>query len=159
MAVFWVVAPFSMTEVIWRRSSSPWWWRQQVPPKRRYISTRPNGATTQKTAISIFAAVRTSNPTSCKLSWHHICDPRFIQLRVYVFCTAMWDLTCKRKDIVVPVFKQHAMKRYGGVDIQLNALLTSTLHGGGWSASRFRGLVDTGGDLSTVAKRRIPTPA
>jgi hypothetical protein len=43
---------------------SPWWWRQQGPLKRWYNSTRLHGATTQKTAIFILIAVKTSNPIS-----------------------------------------------------------------------------------------------
>jgi hypothetical protein len=63
MTVFWVVAP--LVEV-YRRSSS-WWWRQQAPLKRRWTSTRLHSATTQKTAIFIIAAVRTSSLTACCL--------------------------------------------------------------------------------------------
>jgi hypothetical protein len=43
MAVFWVVAPFSLVEV--------------------YRCFRLHGAATQKTAIFILAAVKTTNPT------------------------------------------------------------------------------------------------
>jgi hypothetical protein len=39
----------------------PWWWRQLAPLKRRSIRTRLHGATSQKTAIFILAALRISN--------------------------------------------------------------------------------------------------
>jgi hypothetical protein len=37
---------------------------------------------------------------------------------------------------VVPVRKYHTMKAYGGMDIQLGALLTAAQDGGKWSNSR-----------------------
>jgi hypothetical protein len=69
MAVFWVLAPCSLVEVCQRfrgpcclyhlgDDSS----RQQGPLKRWQTSTRLHGATTQKTAIFVLTAVRTSNP-------------------------------------------------------------------------------------------------
>jgi hypothetical protein len=65
MAVFWVLSPCCLVQFYRRfRSaccSSPWW--QQTPLKRRQTSTRLHGATTHKTAIFIFAAVRTWNLT------------------------------------------------------------------------------------------------
>jgi hypothetical protein len=66
MAVFWVLAPWSLAEVYQHFRgpccihhqddedsfhSSPWWRRQQWPLKRWQNSTRLHGATTQKTAI------------------------------------------------------------------------------------------------------------
>jgi hypothetical protein len=65
MAVCWVVAPCSLVEVHrhFRDACSLWRWRQQVPLKCQQTSTRLHGATTQKTAILVRAAFRTSNPT------------------------------------------------------------------------------------------------
>jgi hypothetical protein len=40
------------------------------------------------------------------------------------------------KGKVVPVIKHYAMKTYGGVDVQIEAFLTSALAGGEWSVSR-----------------------
>jgi hypothetical protein len=53
IAVFWVVAPCSLVEV-YQRFRGPCSHQQQ---------TTLHGATTQKTAIFILTAVRTSNPT------------------------------------------------------------------------------------------------
>jgi hypothetical protein len=45
------------------RHWSPWRWKHYRPLKRWQTHTSLHGATTQKTAIFILAAVRTSNPT------------------------------------------------------------------------------------------------
>jgi hypothetical protein len=50
MAAFWLAAP-----------SSGLWWRQYRPLKRRQTHTSLHGATTQKAAIFILTAVRTSS--------------------------------------------------------------------------------------------------
>jgi hypothetical protein len=67
--VFWVVAPCSVVEVH-RRFRSAWCLHHQG----NFPSSRLHGATTQKTAIFILAAVRTWNLTS------------FIMLNLYRLC-------------------------------------------------------------------------
>jgi hypothetical protein len=54
MAVFWVVAPCSLVEV---------YQRFRGPCCLPHQGVRLHGATTQKTAIFVLTAVRTSNPT------------------------------------------------------------------------------------------------
>jgi hypothetical protein len=61
MTVFWDVAPCCIVEV-YRRFRGAYYLHLQgdeLPLKRREISTRLHGATSQKTAIFILAAVRT----------------------------------------------------------------------------------------------------
>jgi hypothetical protein len=43
----------------------------------------------------------------------------------------------KSKESVIPVLKHHIIKAYGKVKVELHALLTSELGGGGSSGSRF----------------------
>jgi hypothetical protein len=57
MAVFWVVAPCSLVEV-YQRFRGPCCLHHQP---------RLHGITTQKTAIFVLTAVRTSNPTKNKV--------------------------------------------------------------------------------------------
>jgi len=38
---------------------------------------------------------------------------------------------------ILDITNHHAMKTYGGVEVQLHAFVTSELDGGEWSASRF----------------------
>jgi hypothetical protein len=63
MAVLWVVAPCSLVEVYQRFRGPCCPHHQEDPedPKRWQSSTRLHGATTQKTAIFVLTAVRTSN--------------------------------------------------------------------------------------------------
>jgi hypothetical protein len=74
MAVFWVVAACSLVE-FYQRFRGPCCLHHQGdhrpddggskgPLKRWYNSTRLHAATTQKTAIFILIAVKTSNPTT-----------------------------------------------------------------------------------------------
>jgi hypothetical protein len=74
----------------------------------------------------------------------------------------------KGKFVPVPLTKHHAMKTYGGVEVQLHAFLTSDLDGGEGSAShpaRFTlgthwigGWAGTRASLDAVTKRKIPDP-
>jgi hypothetical protein len=90
--VFWITVPCSLEEVYRclrgtcclhhqgddRGTSSPWWWGQQALLK--WTSTRPHGATTQKTAIFILKAMRTWNLNEFfvisqqKIMVHTLCD-------------------------------------------------------------------------------------
>jgi hypothetical protein len=65
MAVFWVVAPCSLVEV-YQCFRGPCCLHHQgaLMMEAAKTSTRLHGAATQKTAIFILTAVRTSNPTS-----------------------------------------------------------------------------------------------
>jgi hypothetical protein len=56
-----------LTLVLRSRIFLPWRWRRYVPPKRRFTQDL-NGNTSQKTALFIITAVKTSN-----LTRHNIC--------------------------------------------------------------------------------------
>jgi hypothetical protein len=62
MAVFWVVASCSLVEV-YRRFRGACCLHNQGDEFTHLYCTRLHGAATQKTAIFILFAVRTSNPT------------------------------------------------------------------------------------------------
>jgi hypothetical protein len=49
-----------------RNTLQSWRWRQYVPPNQLYLPTIPPDITNQKTNISIFTAVRTSDLIKCK---------------------------------------------------------------------------------------------
>jgi len=42
----------------------------------------------------------------------------------------------RRVELFLCLTKHHAMKTYGGVELQIHAFITSALDGGEWSASR-----------------------
>jgi hypothetical protein len=68
IAVFWVVAPCSLVEV-YQRFRGPCCLHH--PPSSSHPTTL-HGATTQKTAIFILTAVRTSNPRNYSLLYNFI---------------------------------------------------------------------------------------
>jgi hypothetical protein len=84
------------------------------------------------------------------------------------------DLYCKKvKAMCLCLTKRHAMKTYGGVEVQLHAYLTPGIDGGEWSASgpgRFTlkegapgthwigGWMGPRTVLDAVMKRKIPSP-
>jgi hypothetical protein len=91
MAVFRVIAPFSLVEIYQRFRGLCCLHHQgderlialialmmeaARPLKRWQTSTRLRGATTQKTAIFIFTAVRTSNPTYERILTNIFCYQR-----------------------------------------------------------------------------------
>jgi hypothetical protein len=55
----------------------------------------------------------------------------------YVYPTEEFDFCIVRLvEFSLSLITQHAVKMYGGLEVQLHVLLTSELDGGEWSASR-----------------------